>query len=192
MSLRMLRLSSQYAMNDTLKTISVFGSRHAREGDRDYTEALQLGRLLAQAGYAVLTGGYAGTMEAVSRGAKDAGGRTRGITMSIFDPTPANQWVDDEEKVLNFFIRLEKLIYDADAYIVLRGGIGTLTEVGLTWSLIQTQQIPRKPFVFIGEAWAHMFEAFRAQLIITEPDYDMTTLVSTAEDAVAYIQNHLR
>ena len=172
--------------------ISVFGSRHAREGDRDYTEALQLGRLLAQAGYAVMTGGYAGTMEAVSRGAKDAGGRTRGITMSIFDPAEANRWVDHEEKVLNFFIRLEKLIYDADGYIVLRGGIGTLTEIGLTWSLIQTKQIAPKPFVFVGEAWARMFDAFRAQLIITGPDYDLVTLAATPEQAVAAIQQNLR
>lgn len=172
--------------------ISVFGSRHAREGERDYSEALELGRRLAQAGYVVMSGGYAGTMEAVSRGCKDAGGRTRGITMSIFDPAPANQWVDDEEKVLNFFIRLEKLIYDADAYIVLRGGIGTLTEVGLTWSLLQTKQIPRKPLVFIGEAWGKLLDSFRDACIIAEQDYELVTLVRSPAQAVAHIQQNLR
>lgn len=174
-------------MQDKAKIVSVFGSRHAHEGDREYTDALKLGRLLAEAGYIVTSGGYAGTMEAVSRGAKEAGGRTRGITMTIFDPTPANQWVDEEDKVLNFFIRLERLIYTADAYVVLRGGIGTLTEVGLTWSLMQTNGIERKPFVFIGEAWARLFDAFRANCIITDADYALTTLVNTPEEAVAYL-----
>jgi hypothetical protein len=180
------------AMNRLTPVITVFGSRHAREGDRDYVEALELGHMLALAGYDVMSGGYAGTMEAVSRGTKDAGGRTRGITMSIFDPAPANQWVDDEEKVLNFFIRLEKLIYDADAYIVLRGGIGTLTEVGLTWSLLQTKQIPPKPLVFIGEAWARMFDAFRQDCIITPQDYELVTLVRSPAEAVAHLKQHLR
>ncbi len=179
-------------MSRASSVVSVFGSRHAHEGDRDYTEALQLGRMLAQSGYTVMSGGYAGTMEAVSRGAKDAGGRTRGITMSIFDPAQANQWVDDEEKVLNFFIRLEKLIYDADAYIVLRGGIGTLTEIGLTWGLLQTQQLPRKPLVFIGAAWARMFESFRQYCIIAEQDYDLVTLVDSPEQAVAFIRQQVR
>ncbi len=178
-------------MKSAPKFVSVFGSRHAQEGDPDYRDALKLGRLLAAADYAVTSGGYAGTMEAVSRGAKEAGGYTRGITMTIFDPTPANPWLDEEEKVLNFFIRLERLIYTADAYVVLRGGIGTLTEVGLTWSLIQTNCIERKPFVFIGDAWAKLFEALREHCIITPADYELTTLVQTPDEAVAYIRQHL-
>ena len=171
-----------------MKTVTVFGTAQVREGDREYAEALRLGRLLAEAGYDVISGGYYGAMEAVSRGAKEAGGRTRGITMSIFDPRPANQWVDEEEKVLNFFIRLERLIHGADAYIVLRGGIGTLTELGLTWSLLQTNVITRKPLVLVGESWARLFESFRQHCIIRETDYALATLVRTPEEAVTYLK----
>lgn len=184
---------SLFAIMGTLqKTVTVFGTAQTKPGDADYEEARVVGRLLAEAGFAVTTGGYYGAMEAVSRGAKDAGGRTRGITLTIFDPNPPNQWVDEEEKVINFFIRLEKLIYTGDAYIVLRGGIGTLTELGLTWSLIQTNCIERKPLVLVGEAWAAMWEAFRAHCIIRPADYDLVTLVRTPVEAVAFIRQSLR
>jgi uncharacterized protein (TIGR00730 family) len=179
-------------MNMHSKTVSVFGTAQAQAGDPNYEEARTVGRLLAEAGFAVASGGYFGAMEGVSRGAKEAGGFTRGITMRIFDPRPANQWIDEEEKVLNFFIRLERLIHGSDAYIVLKGGIGTLTELGLTWSLIQTNCIERKPLVLVGDAWAQLFEAFRQQCIIRESDYALTTLVRTPEEAVATIKQALR
>ncbi|MBI3731990.1 MAG: LOG family protein [Chloroflexi bacterium] len=173
------------------KVVTVFGTAQTQPGDADYAEALLMGRLLAEAGYAVTTGGYYGAMEAISRGAKEAGGFTRGITMTIFDPRPANQWVDDEEKVLDFFIRLEKLIYTADAYVVLRGGIGTLTELGLTWSLLQTNSIARKPLVLVGDHWAGLFTAFRDHCIIRPRDYELITLVRTPAEAAAHIQKAL-
>ncbi len=173
------------------KTVSVFGTRSCREGEPDYDDARRLGRLLAEAGYAVTTGGYGGAMEAASRGAKEAGGRTRGITMSVFDPLPANPYVDEEEKVLNFFIRLERLIYGADAYVVLHGGIGTITELGLTWSLLQTHGVTRRPFVLVGQHWAHLMEAFHQNCIIQPADYDLATLVSSPEEAVEHIRQHI-
>ncbi len=179
-------------MNDHLKIVTVFGTSQTQVGDADYEEARKVGRLLAEAGFAVTSGGYYGAMEAVSRGAKESGGRTRGITMNIFDPRPANQWIDEEEKVLNFFIRLEKLIYTADAYIVLRGGIGTLTELGLTWSLLQTNCIEKKPLVLVGESWARLLEVFRQYCLIRPDDYEFITLVQTAEEAVEYIRQQLQ
>jgi uncharacterized protein (TIGR00730 family) len=173
-------------------TVTVFGTRQSLEGDADYQDARRLGRLLAEAGYAVTTGGYGGAMEAVSRGAKDAGGHTRGITMTIFDPLPANAYLDEEEKVLNFFIRLERLIYSADAYVVLHGGIGTITELGLTWSLLQTRCIEPRPMVLIGEHWAHLIEAFRRDCLIRPADYELIRLAGTPEQAVAQLREQLR
>lgn len=173
------------------KTVTVFGTGQAQPDSPEYEEARLVGRLLAEAGYLVTSGGYYGAMEAVSRGAKEGGGRTRGITMKIFDPRMANEFIDEEEKVLNFFIRLERLIYGSDAYIVLRGGIGTLTELGLTWSLIQTNCIPRKPFVLVGEHWANMWLAFHQNLIVRPADYGLVTLVPTGAEAVNYIKQQL-
>ena len=174
-----------------MKVVSVFGTSQTKPGDPDYEEGLRLGRLLAEAGFAVTSGGYYGAMEAVSRGAKEAGGRTRGITLTVFDPNPANAWVDDEEKVLNFFIRLERLIYGADAYIVLRGGIGTITELCLAWSLIQTRSMEAKPLVLVGESWARMIEAIRRDCINRPTDFDWITLARTADEAVAHIRQKL-
>ncbi len=151
-----------------------------------------MGRLLAEAGYAVTSGGYNGSMEAVSRGAKDAGGATRGITMTIFDPRPANQWVDEEEKVLDFFIRLERLIHGSDAYVVMRGGIGTLVELSLAWSLLQTNCLTPRPLVIVGDAWAGMFEAFRKHAIIRERDWGFVQLVKTPEEALDVINRHFQ
>jgi uncharacterized protein (TIGR00730 family) len=172
--------------------VTVFGTRASREGEPDYDEARQLGRLLAEAGFAVTTGGYGGAMEAANRGAREAGGRSRGITMSIFDPLPANVYLDEEEKVLNLFLRLERLIRDADAFVVLRGGIGTLTELSLTWGLLQTGAIARRPLVLVGDAWAQVLEAFRNHCIIQPADYDYVTMARTPEETVQIIQTGLK
>jgi uncharacterized protein (TIGR00730 family) len=175
-----------------MKTITVFGTRHSREGDPDYDNARKLGRMLAEAGFGVTSGGYGGAMEAVSRGAHDVGGHTRGITMSIFDPLPANVYLVEEQKVLNFFLRLERLIFDSDAYIVLNGGIGTITELGLTWSLLQTHGVPSRPLVLIGEHWAALMGAFRAHCIIQPADYDLVCLVDTVDEAVSLIRERVK
>jgi predicted Rossmann-fold nucleotide-binding protein len=94
--------------------------------------------------------------------------------------------------VLNFFLRLERLIFDSDAYIVLNGGIGTITELGLTWSLLQTHGVPSRPLVLIGEHWAALMEAFRAHCIIQPADYDLVCLVDTVDEAVSLIRERVK
>jgi len=173
-----------------MKRVSVFGSGQIADGDPDYIEAQTMGRLLAEAGYAVTSGGYYGAMEAALRGAKEAGGSTRGITMTIFDPRPANPFVDEEDKVVDFFIRLEKLIHDSDAYVVMRGGIGTMVELSLTWSLLQTNCISPRPLVVVGGDWAAMFEAFRRHAIVRERDWRHVQFVQTPAEALGIINRH--
>ncbi|MBI5880041.1 MAG: LOG family protein [Chloroflexi bacterium] len=175
-----------------MKRVSVFGSGQVKDGDPDYVEAHEMGRLLAESGYAVTSGGYLGAMEAVSRGAKEGGGTTRGITMTIFDPRPANPWVDEEEKVIDFFIRLEKLIHGSDAYVVLRGGIGTLVELSLAWSLLQTNCLSPRPLVVVGDAWAALFESFRRHAIVRERDWQHVQFVQTPAEALALIDRHFK
>lgn len=133
----------------------VFGSNSPKEGELDYAAARQLGGLLAQAGYVVATGGYFGTMEAASRGAKEAGGHVIGVTTSIFDGVRLrpNAYLDEEIKFPTLFQRLHHLVTMADAWVALPGGIGTLSEVALTWSLLQVGEVRRQPFVLVGELW---------------------------------------
>jgi len=133
----------------------VFGSNSPKEVEPDYATARELGRLLAQAGYVVATGGYFGTMEAASRGAKEAGGYVIGVTTSLFDGVRLypNAYLDEEIKLPTLFERLHHLVTMADAWVALPGGIGTLSEVALTWSLMQVGEMPRRPFVLVGEQW---------------------------------------
>jgi uncharacterized protein (TIGR00730 family) len=133
----------------------VFGSNSPKDGEPDYATARELGRLLAQAGYVVATGGYFGTMEAASRGAKEAGGYVIGVTTSLFDGVRlhANAYLDEEIKLPTLFQRLHHLVTMADAWVALPGGIGTLSEVALTWSLMQVGEMQRRPFVLVGEQW---------------------------------------
>src|SRR5207248_1936458 len=104
------------------------GARIPRES-AEYEQARRLGERLAQAGFAICNGGYSGTMEAVSRGAREAGGRTIGVTVDLFGATPPNDWIGEVENTTNLLARLDKLTVLGDAFVVLRGGVGTLLEL---------------------------------------------------------------
>ena len=143
--------------------ISVFGGSQPREGDTAYTEAVALGRLLAEHGHTVLTGGYIGVMEAVSRGAKDAGGHVIGVTcedIETWRPIKANSWVMEEIKKKTLVERLHTLIHESDAALALPGGPGTLTEISLMWNLMVVESLHRRPLILIGDGWQSVFDQF--------------------------------
>ncbi len=169
-------------------SVAVFGSGSIPAGHGLLAEAELLGRLLAEAGFVLVCGGYGGVMEAASRGACQAGGQAVGVTMELFAPIRSpNRWLTREERVSDFFPRLQALTA-ADAFVVLRGGIGTLTEATLTWSLLQTGQIGPRPFVFVGKDWRHLFDAFRSTTFMTERDLALATVVDRVEEAVALLK----
>lgn len=149
-------------MNESLRTIAVFGSSRRDEQSALYEEARTLGGLLARAGYTVLSGGYGGSMAAVSRGAAEAGGRVIGVTCAIFDPRPPNRWLTEEIKAPTLIDRLTIMLDRADGFVALRGGIGTLSEVTLAWSLLQTRSLTAKPLVLLGANWQPVVDAFLA------------------------------
>jgi uncharacterized protein (TIGR00725 family) len=141
--------------------ISVFGSSQSREGDTAYSEAIGLGRLLAERGHTVLTGGYIGTMEAVSRGAKEAGGHVIGVTcedIETWRKVKANAWVMEEIKKKTLEERLHALIHESDAALALPGGPGTLTEISLMWNLMIVESLHRRPLILIGDGWQSVFD----------------------------------
>jgi predicted Rossmann-fold nucleotide-binding protein len=144
--------------------------------------------LLAEAQFALICGGYGGTMEAASRGARRAGGRVIGVTMDLFAPRlQPNPWLTEEKRVADFFPRL-RLLTSADGFVVLQGGIGTLTEATLTWSLLQTGQIAPKPFIFVGAGWRRLFNAFRAETLMTSADFALASVVDDADGAVVLLR----
>ncbi|HZT96309.1 MAG TPA: LOG family protein [Chloroflexota bacterium] len=168
--------------------VTVFGSARVSPESSEYRDAQRLGAMLAEAGHTVLSGGYAGAMEAVSRGAREAGGQVVGVTMIPWAGrlTP-NQYLSEERAVESLFARIEALI-ESDCLIALPGGAGTLGEVALAWNLRQTELIPRKPVILVGEPWERMVEAFRWNLIVADHDLAMLRLVHSVEDAVAAME----
>jgi len=145
------------------KRVTVFGSSQIRPGSQAYVQALHLGELLGKASYTVLTGGYIGVMEAVSRGAAEAGGQVIGVTCKDIErwrPVKANLWVQEEWCCPNLLDRLARLINSCEAALALPGGPGTLTEIALTWNLLLTESIISKPLILIGPGWQNTFHTF--------------------------------
>jgi len=141
--------------------VSVFGGSQTREGDPAYSEAVKLGRLLAERGHTALTGGYIGTMEAVSRGACEAGGHVIGVTCADIErwrPVGANRWVQEEWRETTLIQRLERIVTGCDAAMALPGGPGTLTEVCLMWNLMIIESLHRRPLILIGDGWRSVFD----------------------------------
>ena len=182
-----------------MKTVTVFGSSLPQDGSSAYTDARRLGRLLAEAGFAVCNGGYAGLMEASARGAREAGGHTLGITCIIW-PRAANPYIVEEVRAQNFPERLMTLIERGDAYIVLPGGTGTLAELALAWEMMNKASLSktvggRKPLLVMAPYWQPVIECLQqeGQLRNGDSDWvapamDIVTLVKTPEQAVRELQ----
>jgi uncharacterized protein (TIGR00730 family) len=185
-----------------VKTITVFGSALPSEGSAAYVGAQRLGRLLAEAGYAVCNGGYGGLMEASARGAREAGGHTIGITCVIW-PRLANPFIVEEVRTRNFSERLMTLIERGDAYIVLPGGTGTLAELALAWEMMNKGSLSktvggRKPLLVMAPYWQPVIDCLRqeSQLNDGAPGWvaaamDIITLIHTPEQAVEYLHKQL-
>ena len=140
--------------------VSVFGGSQPKAGDAAYEEARLLGKLLAERGHVVLNGGYIGTMEAVSRGASEAGGHVIGVTCEEIEKwrnVGANRWVKEEIRRKTLNERLQTLIEECDAAIALPGGPGTLTEIALTWNLMIVESLHRRPLILVGDGWQSVF-----------------------------------
>ena len=147
-------------MTTTAKIITVFGSSRLEEGHADYAEALELGRSLALAGFAVCTGGYGGVMEAVSRGARDSGGRVLAVTSSFFRAR-ANRWVEEETQVATWQDRLFELVRLGDGYVACKGGTGTLVELAVVWEMLNKKAMESRPFVVLGDFWQPILDRVR-------------------------------
>jgi len=173
--------------------VAVFGSANALEGDELYALAYQLGKLLAQAGHVVMTGGYCGTMEASSRGAVEAGGHSIGVTsveIEAFRPGGPNAWVREVIPSTTLGERIAILTRQADAFIALPGGVGTLVEVAMAYNLIAIGAIPKRQLIVIGEGWKQTFEAFFAgqSASLNAATRAILQFAPDAESAAAFLQ----
>jgi uncharacterized protein (TIGR00730 family) len=177
--------------------VTVFGSARFPEGHRYYELARATGRELARAGFAVMTGGGPGIMEAANRGAREGGGQSLGCNIRLpFEQKP-NPYLDRFIEFEHFFIRKVMLVKYSSAFIVMPGGFGTLDEVFEVATLIQTGKLERFPIVTMGwEFWAHIREFIRQTLVaegtIDAADLEIAKPAQTPEEAVRMIREGMR
>ena len=181
-------------MKQRPKIITVFGSSRPRFGDPHYAEARVLGAELAGKGFLVCSGGYAGVMEAVSRGAKEAGGRTLGVTAAFFR-SRANRWVDEEIRVKNWHDRLWELVRRGHGYVVCRGGTGTLAELAVVWESLNKGVMTDRPLVAIGDFWKPVVKLVKEVEIgpgprLGKPDRALIRFAASPHDAAEYLGAH--
>lgn len=169
------------------RIVTIFGGSKCRETDLEYSQALCVGELLADAGFTVCTGGYAGVMEAASRGAHERGGRVVGITMNQFKSEP-NRYLTEKVPSEHFYERLQRLITRSVGYIALRGGMGTVTEISLVWNKLQTRVLEPRPLILLGDCWPPIVNEWQRHLAVSDNDVQILDFASTPEEAVAIIK----
>ncbi|MCL2803596.1 MAG: TIGR00730 family Rossman fold protein [Micrococcales bacterium] len=195
---RVMRIQSEFitafdALAHLGSAISVFGSARTRPDQRGYTSARHLGQLLASAGYAVITGGGPGIMEAANRGAQESGGLSVGLGIELPAELGMNPYVNLGVDFRYFFARKVMFVKYANGFVVYPGGMGTLDELFESLTLVQTAKISGFPIVLMGQDyWAGLIDWLRATVArqgnIDEADLDYFTVVETPEEALEAIE----
>ena len=167
--------------------VAVFGSSTLTREEPAWAVAVELGERLARAGFAVMNGGYAGAMEAVSEGAARGGAPVIGVTTSLFNHRPANPHVTHREDTSTLLERLDYLVHAASAFVVLEGSVGTMAELFLTWNLLAVDGRPQAPLICLGGPYEQFMRAVTAPGLVV-PDLARFVEVATdPADAVARI-----
>ncbi|MGY6217481.1 LOG family protein [Methylolobus aquaticus] len=174
--------------------VTVFGSARFAEGHRYYELARALGKGLAGAGYAVMTGGGPGIMEAANRGAREGGGLSLGCNIQLPREQKPNAYLDRFIEFEHFFVRKVMLVKYSCAFVVMPGGFGTLDEAFEVITLVQTGKLERFPVVAMGEEfWDHLSVFMRDTMFgegtIAAEDVDFLHPVGTVEEALRVIRN---
>jgi len=172
--------------------VSVFGSARTPQDSPEYASGLALGAALATAGYAVITGGGPGSMEAVNRGACEAGGISVGLGIELPFEQRLNDWVDIGINFRYFFARKTMFVKYAQAFVIMPGGFGTLDETFEALTLVQTRKVTRFPVVLFGtQYWGGLVDWLRSAVLpggkIAAPDLDLIHVTDDVDDAVARV-----
>ncbi len=168
--------------------LSIFGSYAPKPGEPLWELAYQIGHALARAGFVVCNGGYDGTMEASAKGAKDAGGTTIGVTCAVFSdyrgvPLKANPYIDREILHHNVFTRIDEMMHLARGYVILEGGTGTLSELGMIWEHVCKGLIAPRPIFIVGDFWRPLVD----RLIAARPKSGKHVHCLAAPDEIARV-----
>jgi uncharacterized protein (TIGR00730 family) len=194
---RVLRIQSEFVegfglLAELPRAVSIFGSARTARDHPDYATGRALGGALAAAGFAVITGGGPGAMEAVNRGASEAGGISVGLGIELPFEQRLNDWVDIGLNFRYFFARKTMFVKYAQAFVILPGGFGTMDEMFEALTLVQTGKVTRFPVILYRAAyWTGLLDWFRNTLVpegkIAARDLDLLTLTDDVDEAVKII-----
>jgi uncharacterized protein (TIGR00730 family) len=196
---RVLRIQAEFVEGFGLlaelgPAVSVFGSARALPGSNDYDKAERIGAELARAGYAVITGGGPGVMEAANKGAVSANGVSVGLGIELPLELGLNEYVDIGIEFRYFFVRKTIFIKYSQAFVVLPGGFGTLDELFEAVTLVQTGKITKFPIVLVGSGyWAGLLswikESVLAEEKISAPDLDLLRVADDPAEVAEFIRD---
>jgi uncharacterized protein (TIGR00730 family) len=173
--------------------VTVFGSARARPGDADYRFAEEVGRALAKAGHAVITGGGPGHMEAVNKGAYEAGGQSIGVCIELPREEKPNPYLTRVVSFRYFFVRKVMFVKYTKAFVILQGGFGTLDELFEALTLIQTRKVPAFPVILAGDDdyWDGLVEWIKGPLArrgkLSPEDVTLLQRARTPAEVVALV-----
>jgi uncharacterized protein (TIGR00730 family) len=199
---RVLRIQSEFVegfglLAELPAAVSVFGSARTHRDDPEYAAGEQIGAALARAGFAVITGGGPGIMEAVNKGCGEAGGVSVGLGIELPFEQHLNDYVDIGLNFRYFFARKTMFVKYAQAFVVLPGGFGTMDELFEALTLVQTGKVTSFPVILFGSAyWGGLADWLRSTMLperkINEVDLDLMHVTDDVEDVVDTIRRHER
>ncbi|MFW9112811.1 TIGR00730 family Rossman fold protein [Corynebacterium striatum] len=194
---RVLRIQGEFvagfdALSKLPKAVTVFGSARTGEGTPEYDLGVRVGEALAQAEYAVITGGGPGIMEAANRGAYEADGLSVGLGIELPHEQGLNEYVDLGLNFRYFFARKTMFLKYSQAFICLPGGMGTMDEFFEVLCMVQTGKVTNYPIVLMGtEYWSGLVEWLKSTLaaggFINPEDLDLFLITDDVDEAVAHI-----
>src|SRR3954452_13536708 len=195
---RVLRIQAEFVegfglLAELPRAVSVFGSARTPRDSEYYVAAEEIGAALAEAGYAVITGGGPGAMEAANKGTCDAGGTSVGLGIELPFEQELNEYVDVGVLFRYFFVRKTMFVKYAQAFVILPGGFGTLDELFEALTLVQTRKVTRFPVILFGSAyWSGLVQWIRdtmlAQGTVSEKDLDLLLVTDDIDEVVQLIQ----
>src|SRR5438270_8524164 len=195
---RVLRIQAEFVegfglLAELPRAVSVFGSARTPRDSPYYAAGVELGAALAGAGYAVITGGGPGAMEAANKGACDAGGMSVGLGIELPFEQELNEWVDVGILFRYFFVRKTMFVKYAQAFVILPGGFGTLDELFEALTLVQTRKVTRFPVILFGSAyWSGLVDWVRGTLAetgtINAADLELITVTDDIDEVLGVIK----
>ena len=195
---RVERIAAEFAEGFDLlaglgPAVAVFGSARTPADTPTYAQAQAVGRALVDAGYAVITGGGPGAMEAANKGAREAGGTSVGLGIELPFEAGLNEWVGVGLTFRYFFARKTMFVKYSQGFVVLPGGLGTLDELFEALTLVQTQKVTEFPVVLLGtDYWSGLLDWLRSTAVtrgtITTADVDRLRLTDDVDEAVRWVR----